>query len=177
MSAASGPTIGTARLDLVPLAAEHAAEMAAVLDDPELHEFIGGEPLEPTALRARYERLVAGSGDPDVQWLNWVIRVRADARLVGTVQATVVRYGPGAVEAEIAWVVGKAWQGHGFAKEAATALVDHLRDLRSASGPRVTTVVAHVNPDHEASAAVARAAGLHPTHRVEDGEVRWELTL
>jgi RimJ/RimL family protein N-acetyltransferase len=35
-------------------------------------------------------------------------------------------------------------------------------------------VVAHVHPQHEASAAVARAVGLTPSGRVVDGEVRWE---
>ncbi|MDX2290691.1 MULTISPECIES: GNAT family N-acetyltransferase, partial [Streptomyces] len=61
---------------------------------------------------------------------------------------------------------GTAWQGRGYASEAARALVGWLR-------PRVRTVVAHVHPDHAASAAVARAAGLVPTDEVQDGEVRW----
>ncbi|RSS52333.1 GNAT family N-acetyltransferase, partial [Streptomyces sp. WAC07061] len=38
----------------------------------------------------------------------------------------------------------------------------------------VGTVVAHVHPDHAASAAVAAAAGLAPTGRWQDGEARWE---
>ena len=60
--------ISTARLDLLPLAVEHAQEMAAVLADPALHTFIGGEPASRAALRARYERLVAGSPDPAESW-------------------------------------------------------------------------------------------------------------
>ena len=34
----------TARMVLEPLRVEHATELAAVLDDPRLHEFTGGEP-------------------------------------------------------------------------------------------------------------------------------------
>ena len=34
--------ISTARLDLLPLRVEHAAEMAEVLADPALHTFTGG---------------------------------------------------------------------------------------------------------------------------------------
>lgn len=74
----------TARLDVVPLRIEHAAEMAAVLSDPALHTFIGGAPASPENLRARYRRLVAGSPDPSVTWCNWVLRLREDSRLVGT---------------------------------------------------------------------------------------------
>ncbi|MFF4170940.1 GNAT family N-acetyltransferase [Streptomyces sp. NPDC001744] len=155
----------TERLDLVPLAVAHAGEMAEVLADPALYAFTGGEPLDPAALRARYERLTAGSPDPAVTWHNWVVRLRAEDRLAGTVQATVT--GGGRV-AEVAWVVGTAWQGRGIAREAARALVGLLTDRG------VRTVVAHVHPGHTASAAVARAAGLAPTGRIVDGEVRWE---
>jgi RimJ/RimL family protein N-acetyltransferase len=157
----------TARLDLLPLRVEHAGEMAEVLSDAALHTFIGGTPATPEALRSRYERLVAGSPDPAVVWCNWVLRLREEGCLVGTVQATVT----GEV-AEIAWVVGTPWQGRGFAGEAARGLVGRLGEE-----PGVRTVVAHVHPDHRASAAVATAAGLAPTDRYQDGEVRWELPL
>ncbi|MEU3604053.1 GNAT family N-acetyltransferase [Streptomyces sp. NPDC035033] len=155
--------IRTGRLELVPLEVEHAGEMAGVLGDPALHAFTGGAPESPEELRARYARWAAGAPDPRTTWCNWVIRAREEGRLVGTVQATVV----GGV-AEVAWVVGSAWQGRGYASEAARALVGWLRD-------RGRTVVAHVRPDHVASAAVARAAGLVPTDETHDGEVRWVL--
>jgi RimJ/RimL family protein N-acetyltransferase len=164
---ATEPTARTARLDLVPLAVEHAGEMAEVLSDPALHRFIGGEPSTPEALRSRYERLVAGSPDPAVLWCNWVLRERTGGHLVGTVQATV----SGEV-AEVAWVVGTPWQGRGYAVEAARSLVGHV--VRAFP---VHTVTAHVHPAHHASGAVAAAAGLTPTDALQDGEVRWELTV
>ncbi len=163
-------TIGTARLELLPLRVEHAEEMAAVLGDRALHEFIGDEPETAQGLRSRYRRLAAGSPDPAVGWLNWVIRLRDSSCLTGTVQATVRFDGPDTV-AEVAWVVGTPWQGRGIAGEAARALVDWLR-LRGAR-----TVVAHVHPAHAASAAVATAAGLEPTDASHDGEVRWVSTF
>jgi RimJ/RimL family protein N-acetyltransferase len=160
-------SIRTDRLLLLPLEVAHAEEMATVLGDPALHEFIGGEPATADALRDRYVRLVAGSPDPAVSWLNWVVRLVTDGHLVGTVQATVT---DGNHEAEVAWIVGTPWQGRGFATEAARGLVGWL-------GRRGTrTVVAHVHPDHVASAAVAAAVGLTPTDVVEDGELRWEGT-
>ncbi|WP_329279540.1 GNAT family N-acetyltransferase [Streptomyces sp. NBC_00691] len=170
MSAAGGRgvtarTVRTSRLDLVPLAVAHAEEMARVLADPALHAFIGGAPSALPELRARYERLVAGSPDPAAVWGNWVVRLRAEDRLTGTVQATVTE---GGRVAEVAWVTGTEWQGRGIAREAAEGLVALLVE----QGAR--TIVAHVHPDHAASAAVAAAAGLTPTDRVEDGEIRWE---
>ncbi|GAB3381937.1 GNAT family N-acetyltransferase [Micromonospora halotolerans] len=159
-------TIRTERLLLLPLLVEHAKEMAAVLADPELHTYIGGAPVDPPALRARYERLVAGSPDPAVAWCNWVIRLRDEARLVGTVQATVT--GPDHERvAEIAWVVGTQWQGRGIAGEAARGLVAWL------GRQGVRNVVAHIHPEHRASAAVATAAGLAPTDVRHEGEIRW----
>ncbi|MEU3979441.1 GNAT family N-acetyltransferase [Streptomyces sp. NPDC026672] len=212
--------IRTPRLDLVPLRVEHADEMAAVLADPALHAFIGGRSAGPAELAARYRRLTAGSPDPTVVWLNWVVRLRDENHLTGTVQATVTlapgaapvvpgpagaTAAPGATEttvtpdrvepavlpgpaeaaraatpveaallpgavAEVAWVVGAAWQGRGIASEAAGALVAWLG--RRAVG----TVVAHVHPAHLASAAVAARAGLTPTAETQNGETRWVLT-
>ncbi|MEU2983385.1 GNAT family N-acetyltransferase [Micromonospora aurantiaca] len=192
MSGFTPEPIPTARLVLLPLGVEHAEEMAAVLADPALHTFIGGEPATPAALRARYERLVAGSPDPAESWCNWVIRLRDGGRLTGFVQATVTEAHGTVTDAatagaraeghrhldeatpatagpvaEIAWVVGTRWQGRGIATEAARGMVGWM-------GRRgVRTLVAHIHPDHRASAAVATACGLAPTDVWQDGEVRW----
>lgn len=63
--------------------------------------------------------------DPDVTWLNWVIRLRDEACLTGTVQATISPSSRGHIS-EIAWVLGTPWQGRGIATEAARGLVDWL---------------------------------------------------
>ena len=157
----------TERLDLEPLTADHAAELAPVLDDTALHEFIGGAPLPAAALARRYARLAARrSPDGHQLWGNWVMRVRDTGKSVGTVQVTMPADGPAAGPAEVAWVVGVQAQGHGYAKEAACGLVALLREAG-------WTVVAHIHPAHLASQRVARAAGLSPTEEVHDGEVRW----
>jgi RimJ/RimL family protein N-acetyltransferase len=156
------------RLRLEPLTVEHADDMVAVLEDPDLHAFIGGRPATLEELRTRYERLVVGhSGDGRERWFNWVIRRRDDGRAVGTVQATVTKHDP-TLTAEIAWVIGTPQQRQGFAREAAKAMVAWLREHE------ITTIVAHVHPQHEASKAVARALGLEPTDTLVDGEIRWE---
>ncbi|MEU6267650.1 GNAT family N-acetyltransferase [Saccharopolyspora shandongensis] len=173
MSSAGGirpPVIRTERLDLMPLRIDHAAEMSSVLADPELYAFIGGAPLTSEELRTRYERILAGSPDPEVSWCNWVIRLSGETSLVGTVQATLRPAYPGPI-AEIAWIVGTDWQKRGIATEAARGLVDWLRRKP------VRAVIARIHPDHHASAAVATAAGLQPTDQWYDGERAWHLTL
>ncbi|MFC3408307.1 GNAT family N-acetyltransferase [Streptomyces lusitanus] len=166
-------TISTRRLDLLPLRVEHAEEMAVVLSDPALHTFIGGTPETAQALRSRYQRMTAGSPDPAVTWLNWVIRLRDESCLTGTVQATISLDGHGGIGAvaEIAWVVGTPWQGRGIATEAAQGLAGWL------SWPPVHAIIAHVHPEHRASAAVAAAAGLTPTDAWHDGEIRWHRSV
>lgn len=170
MTALEPETVRTARLALLPLRVEHAGEMAEVLSDPALHAFTGGAPDTAQSLRARYERWVAGSPDPAQSWCNWAIELSDAGCLTGTVQATITGDDRGAT-AEIAWVVGTPWQRRGIATEAARGLVGWLRRQP------VHTVVAHIHPGHEASAAVAAAAGLDPTGRWHDGEIRWQLAL
>jgi RimJ/RimL family protein N-acetyltransferase len=158
----------TDRLVLEPLRVEHAEEMAPLLADEALHEFIGGRPESVDELRARYRRQARGVSDDGAErWFNWVLRRRDTGALAGTVQATVLR-GDGSVIAEVAWMVGTDHQGQGLAREAAVAMALWLRSQGA------TVLVAHVHPDHAASAGVARALGLRPTDVVEDRETRWE---
>ncbi|GIH60449.1 GNAT family N-acetyltransferase [Microbispora siamensis] len=158
-------TISAARLTLWPLTAQDADEMAEVLAGEELYAFIGGAAPTPAELRARYAALEARrSPDGRQEWLNWIIRRDTDGRAVGYVQATVM---DGGRRAEVAWVVGTAWQGRRYASEAATALAEWLR----ARG--VARIEAHIHPDHHASMTVANRIGLLPTDHFEDGERLW----
>jgi RimJ/RimL family protein N-acetyltransferase len=158
--------LASPRLDLEPLRVEHAAEMVAVLGEPSLYSFTGGEPPSLEMLDRRYRAQVDGSGDPNELWLNWIIRHRSTGAAVGFVQATVeLDRGP---LGDIAWVIGIEHQGQGFAIEAARAMAEWLLTTG------VATLTAHIHPDHAASQAVARAAGLVETTEVDDdGEVVW----
>ena len=156
------------RLILEPLRVEHANELAPVLDDAALHRFTGGTPPTVEELRARFERQTQG-GSPDGRafWLNWVVRERATARVVGTIQATVKGGNPTRV-ADLAWVIGTSHQGNGFAKEAAAVMATWLHEQG------VGRLRAHIHPRHEASNQVARSIGLEPTGTIVDRELRWE---
>lgn len=154
------------RLTLAPLRPEDADELLAVLADERLYTFIGGQPPTLEELRDRCRRLAAGSSQPNETWLNWTVRRRSDGHAVGTLQATIMEHAKGRT-AYIAWVIGVPWQKHGFATEAARALVAWLHQHD------VIDVVAHIHPDHQASAIVAARAGLEPTDDEEDGERVW----
>jgi RimJ/RimL family protein N-acetyltransferase len=165
----------TPRLRLTAISESDAEEMAVVLGDTRLHEFIGGGPLGAPELRAQYRRWAAGSGRPDELWLNWVVRRREPAttigpgEAVGTVQATVTAAASGALAAEVAWVIGLPWQGSGFGAEAAAALVASL------TGAGVTEVTACIHPRHRASERVAERVGFLPTAGMIEGERVWRL--
>lgn len=166
-----GAAITTTRLALTPLAEADAAQMAVVLGDERLHEFIGGRPATPAELKASYRRLAAGSGRPDELWLNWIVRlVAGPGQAVGTVQATVTADGAD-LTAAVAWVVGAGWQRNGYAGEAASALVSWLAAWRP------VTILACIHREHLASQRVAARAGLAPTDRDADGEQVWELAV
>jgi len=159
--------LDTPRLRLAAVSEGDAEEMAVVLSDPRLHEFIGGSPLGALELRAQYRRWAAGSSNPDELWLNLVVRLRATGEAIGFVQATVARHPGRGLAAEVAWVTGVPWQGRGFAAEAAGALVDWL----AAAG--VAELTACIHPQHRASERVAERIGFALTGAMVNGERVW----
>ena len=149
-------------LHAIPLTPVDIDDLFHLLDDPGLHRFTGGEPDTWLELRDRLARWAQGRSPDDTQaWLNWILR-DASGAAVGTLQATVA-----GDRADVAWVIGTAHQGKGYASVSARALVGWLDD----HGVRGVTALIH--PDHQASMGVARAAGLIPTDDVVDGETVW----
>jgi RimJ/RimL family protein N-acetyltransferase len=160
-------TVVTERLTLSAMTVGDADELVGVLGDDRLHEFIGGRPATLDELRQRYRELVAGSGRPSELWLNWIVRRKHDQVAVGTMQATITTTAEGQLSADVAWVIGTAWQRQGFGTEAARSLVDWLR------GHGVDGITAHIHPDHHASAILAIRVGLQPTSEQHRGETVW----
>ena len=165
-------SIATARLDLVPLRVADAGEMVAVLADPGLYRFIGGRAPTRAELAARFAAQVRGrSPDGREEWRNWIVRERQSRAATGFVQATISGSDDAGRSAEVAWLIGVPWQGRGFAGEAAEGLVRWLETAR------IGEIVAHVHPEHAASAAIAARAGFEPTDIIVDGERRWRRVV
>lgn len=151
---------------LHPLTPADAHEMTQVLDDPALYEYIGGQPPTEEQLYQQYTVQARGqSADGTEKWINELVILESTGEAIGYVQATVPFSGE---PTEIAWVIGTPWQGQGYATQAAALLASQLADVG------VRHLVAHIHPDHAASAAVAQRLGLYPTDTAVDGEIRWE---
>ena len=116
----------TRRLVLEPLQESHAAALFESLRHPALYEFISQRPPESVAaLREHYRRLARGaSPDGRQSWLNWAIFSPSEGRYVGLVQATAYRD----QSADVAYVIIRDVWGHGYAREAVSALIEHLRE-------------------------------------------------
>lgn len=141
--------------------------MVAVLAAPSLYEFTGGEAPSLESLTARYELQTAGSGRPEEEWRNWIVRTRSDGRAVGFLQADVA-LDVAARTAELAWVIGPEHQGSGYAAEAATAIRQQLANEGS------LRFTASIHPAHVASQAVAVRTGMSRTGDADaDGEELW----
>jgi len=114
--------IRTARLVLEPLTVAHAPAMFAILSDAALYTYLDFPPppsLED--LQRVYAKLESRrSPDGTEEWLNWII-VR-DGAPIGVVQATI---DPDR-SANVAYVLGSAHWGNGYAIEAVTAMLAEL---------------------------------------------------
>jgi RimJ/RimL family protein N-acetyltransferase len=117
-------TLVSPRLHLEPLEARHADLLFDLLGDETIYTFVPGDPpASLDALRARYERLaVRRSPDAREIWLNWAVRLGETGPYVGTVQATV----RDDATALLAYELGVAYRGAGYATEACRAVLDEL---------------------------------------------------
>jgi RimJ/RimL family protein N-acetyltransferase len=152
-------------LRLEPQVAAHAAELFAVLNDPELYRYTDDDPpVSEAALRDRLIRLEARrSPDGGEQWLNWVVRV-GDGRVAGYVQATIAQNG----EAEIGYVIGRGFWRRGIGAEAVRTMLGEL-----AAGYGVSGVTANVSATNAASLALLSKLGFrYLGEGAADGDVR-----
>ena len=116
----------TSHLLLEPLAAAHAPAMFAQLQNDALYTWISVVPPESVAhLQERWERLesrLAPAGDK--AWLNWVVRQTSDGACVGKMDAEV---NAASIATNIGYLFFPTFWGRGYASEAVSAVIEHLR--------------------------------------------------
>lgn len=151
---------------LRPVRGSDAAALAPLLDDPALHTHTGGNPRTLDALRAWFTALETRvSPDNTELWLTWV--VLADAQSCGYVQATV--HGD---DADLAWVIGAAFQNRGIASTSIRMVVSWATSVLNVQSFR-----AAIAPSNAASQRVAEKTGFARTGETIDGEVIWRRGL
>jgi [ribosomal protein S5]-alanine N-acetyltransferase len=145
-------TLRVSPLVLEPLTVAHAAQMFALLSEPELYRYLGyGPPPSLEHVQTVYGKLEARwSPDGTEQWLNWVIR-EPGGELAGFVQATVESSG----RAWVAYVLGRERWGRGYATLATRCMMQHLQ-----SDYGVTHYLATVEQSNAASIAVLARLGF-----------------
>jgi RimJ/RimL family protein N-acetyltransferase len=107
------------RIAIIPLGREHAEGLVAALGHPDVARFLTGPDV--TTVEAVHARIDKRPRDPRERWLNFAIVL--DGVVIGRLEASL--YDDGAW-AEIAYLVGPAYQGRGYARETVRWLLDHI---------------------------------------------------
>jgi ribosomal-protein-alanine N-acetyltransferase len=110
--------IETPRLILRPWRAMDLSPYAAMMADPEVGDWLGGT-LTRAQAEAQVSRLQAEADGA------WVVERRRDSAFIGSVGLSAVGDDiPLAPAVEVGWRLARAAWGHGYATEAARAIID-----------------------------------------------------
>jgi RimJ/RimL family protein N-acetyltransferase len=158
--------ISTEHLLLVPLRASDAEELAGLLEDPLVRDWLGADDV--SGLRDRFSGWESRlSSDATELWLNWIVRVGAGRRAAAWVQAT--------VHDETATVAYCVLQSERRARVATASLRATVDWLHARLG--LVSFTADIDGANRASQRVAQSAGFTPTERRAGEEIVWSLDL
>lgn len=134
-----------------PLRMEHLPELASVLRHPAVYQHLGGEVPSLSDFMLGLTRALDGPppSRPDERWLNYLMREGPGGRLLGRLEATVVRD-----RAEVAFLLDPAFWGRGLARSGLEWL--HAEVVRVA-GP--VEFWATTTPSNTRCQALLRRAG------------------
>jgi RimJ/RimL family protein N-acetyltransferase len=142
--------IETERLILRPLTVDDLEDVVELHAQPTVVEFLG-----PTTRDLARERLELCQRTWQERGHDLIALIeRSGGRFVGR---TGLKYWPQFNETEVGWVLHRAAWGHGYATEAARAVIDW--GFRTFPLPYITAMI---RPDNGRSLAVARRLGLTP---------------
>ncbi len=147
---------------LEPLQQRHAALLFDLLSDAAIYTFIPQEPPKTVeALAERYGKLAVGhSAEGNDIWLNFALRQVENDTYVGTVQATVT-----GKKAFVAYELGPAHWGKGYASEAVRALIGHLFSVYG-----VEVIRAETDTRNDRSAALLKRLGFACVEKKENAD-------
>lgn len=131
--------MGSPRLLIEPLRAEHLPALATQLCQPAVYEHIGGVPTLEDFILDR-ERAIRGPGEAarNERWLNFLVRERTSSQMLGRLEATLHNS-----IAEVAFLFGPSFWGKGFAFEALDWLHTEIQNSHAIKTFWATTVPAN----------------------------------
>lgn len=145
----SPPELASARLRLLPLAADDAELLLPVYADPEVTEYFEDKVTDIDGVRGAVKQRL--DRDVPVGMGTWLIQ--CDDTVVGHAHLWAAKRPAGIVE--VGWTIGKAHWGKGIATEAARMVIDHgFRRLG------VPAIFAIVHQNNAASMRVAEKLGF-----------------
>lgn len=137
-----------------------------MLRDPELYRYVpGAAHASAGSLRARYERMHRGPDDPEERWWNWSLALRQAPvpTAIGTVEISLVDAGARAL---LAYALGRAYWGAGYAFEASSAAISYVRRTALAA-----SVDAYVDTRNARSIALVERLGLERITHLPEADV------
>ena len=146
------PTLTCPRLILREFQPDDSAALFELRTNPTVLRYYDTPPYQDmseadTFVREAIEAQAEGSG------LYWAIQRREAPRLIGYLMYW--RVDPRHFRAELAYALDPQWQGHGFAREALTAVLDYTFHHTAIHG-----VEANVNPANDRSAHLLESLGF-----------------
>ncbi len=131
-----GGTLASRRLSLEPLTPGHADAMYEGFADPAMYLWVNAEPpKDEDDLRSRFVRIAEPYAPGGALWLNWAIRLNEAGEYAGLIEATVR---PDRI-VFLAYYVFSKFMRRGIAREACTAVIDHLFRAYDATEIRADT--------------------------------------
>ena len=141
------------RLAFEPLVEAHVPGLAEALCDPAVYAFIDMECPTPADLSEAVRTAEAGpQGDRAERgevWLDFAVRRKADSRLIGRLEATII-----GCNAEAAYLFGPRYWGQGYGRESLAWLHGLLRQQFQVSGCWAT-----INPENSRSLRLIQVSG------------------
>lgn len=144
------PSLETERLTLRPFREADVAPFFELSQDPDVMRYVGDRRV-PT-LQEAWRGIAGWIGHWALRgYGQWAIEERSSGRLIGRAGIINPAEWPGA---EVGYLLGRAWWGHGYATEAARAAMDWGFEQFDFSD-----LISLIDPDNTASIAVATRLG------------------
>jgi [ribosomal protein S5]-alanine N-acetyltransferase len=152
----------TERLILEPLEVAHAEKLYAGLSDAALYKFVPEDPLSLQELTERYERILRGPRDNNIElWRNWAVRLRDSKDYIGMIETSIFP----SDYAYLAYFMLASHHRQGYANEACAGVLKHVCETYS-----IKRVVAEMDVRNTASWRLVASLGFIRTGNKLDAD-------